>query len=265
MAGLVDVNGKEVKLVIGLPTRQYTPGRAYTAITGELLRTPNIVAFLTTVGTVITDARNSIAGAALNMYRNGDATHLLWLDDDMLPPERAPGMPGMAERLLAHGKRIVSGLYFGESTLPVAHQLRKVREILPPQRFLENRQQLVRVDPNDGLIEVGAVGFGGVLMEISILDELEKQWPREEPFQYHVAGVGEDYFFCSRLEAMGIPIYLDTSLCLGHLKYRAIHWETYWSQWNDHRLTEFENGNPILPLGAHGVMEDVDASAGRRG
>src|SRR4030042_1828611 len=60
----------------------------------------------------ITTARNKLAAAAVNAYREGEVAHALWVDDDMCIP------PGALEQLLAHDKHVVSGLYYSRDLKP---------------------------------------------------------------------------------------------------------------------------------------------------
>ena len=247
------------KIHIGIPTRQYTPGLVFSALLPELLLTRGIVGLTVPVGMPVDHARNTIAEQALAKYRCGQATHLMWWDDDMIPPLADYSNPatGVAARLLAHGKRFVSGLYFkGDDARPL------VRTKKP------NRWQY-RV-PDDGLIEVGAVGFGCVMMEISILDEMEKKFHHQKFFQMPVdekgAQISEDFYFCNVMEDMGIEMFVDCSLVLGHLKFRQIGRDTYKTQWDEATLASMEAqaDDPtaqVTLIGSRGIMEDVDGLA----
>jgi len=73
--------------------------------------------------------------------------------------------------------------------------------------------------PKTGLEKVWRVGAGIMLIDLSILKNVAKPW-----FEIHYSAkneqfVGEDWFFCGRLEAAGYDIYIDHDLSrqTGHI------------------------------------------------
>lgn len=148
----------------------------------------------------IAHARNLLAQKFLE---NADATHLLFWDDDVLPPS-----DGLM-RLLAHDQPIVSGFYTSRALpmRPIAYRRDAVR------------QRYEHVDTlTDGLQAVDGVGCGFLLIQRSVFERIEPPW-----FQYLCepgdlnASLSEDLFFCERARAAGIPILLDTSVRCGHI------------------------------------------------
>ena len=247
-------------VVVGLPTRQFTPGAAYASLTRELALSPYIVEVVSPIDTYLAQARNKIAAAALQVYRAGQATHLLWLDDDILVPARTPDEPGIIERLLEHEKQFCSGLYFsGVTAAPMASLPSAARSGI--QDHARDHRPLLRISPDAGLIEVGAVGFGCVLEDLALLDQMDRTFPGSPMFQIVEGYAGEDYFHCWRLEQMGVHMYLDSSLILGHMKFRSTGYQTYQTQWDDATIAGAEAGQGYSLIGQGDVLEDVDSLA----
>jgi hypothetical protein len=190
---------------------------------------------------IIHSARNALARLALNDAKN--FTHLLWLDDDMLPE------PDALVRLLKHEKDIVGGLYVMRRPphKPIAYRLNEKREYAD---FPEV--------PAEGLIEVDACGTGIMLVNAKVMHLLAEcfynlDWecafwkmPHEvylreqgrrrkamEPlwFRYlsneHGQELGEDLSFCLNAKDAGYSIWVDCSLRVGHLGQRAFYREDW--------------------------------------
>jgi len=156
----------------------------------------------------ISDARNLLAKAAVDAWLRGEATHALWIDQDMTFPR------GTLKKLLAHEVPVVSGLYYGRELIPV------VFEFDPIIRIPEI--------PESGLAQVDGTGFGCLLMEIGILHKMAETYGTLAWFQTPHEGnsvihTGEDVFFFKRLKVMGIPAYLDCDIHLDHIASVAIN------------------------------------------
>lgn len=138
------------------------------------------------------------------------AEWFLWLDDDMIPPD------DVLEKLLAHGKNIVSATYFsrshstatGDGQYPICAftmtDPKTGKPFAPPP--LEPR----------GLKEVQIVGFGCLLMHRTVWDDVWKL-SGGSPFRTE-AELTEDVYFLNFARKAGHSVWLDTSLVAGHLK-----------------------------------------------
>lgn len=195
-------------------------------------------------------ARNHLAQHAIDAWKAGQATHVLWLDDDMMfpyfIPKRGPdgsplirenGKPDtqpLAARLLSHGKEVVSAVYYKhDNTQPVA---------------MGYDGKFLNFVPDTGVMKVGVVGFGCVMMRIDVLHRMQEHFKDElfqMPIQSDGKSMGEDVFFCKRLNEMGIPIYLDCEVQCGHLKIEQTNrdshmlvWGPGGSAWTDDSATE---------------------------
>jgi hypothetical protein len=124
--------------------------------------------------------------------------------------------PDLFERLTKHlddGLGMVSGLYFSRKTpvKPVIYRQIKTE--------LQNGASVASADsyedyPDDSVIQIDGCGFGAVYMETEYLRKVRDRYGL--PF-YPALGFGEDLAFCWRCRELGLPIYADTSLKLGHI------------------------------------------------
>lgn len=128
---------------------------------------------------------------------------ILWLDSDMRFPRQALHM------LLRHNEPVVGVNYVTRR---------------PPYRFtaatLDNKPLETRPD-DTGLVEVGHIGFGCLLTDVSVFWD-EGPWfafdwyKSQEEDRWKI--VGEDVFFCRELRTRGHKIYVDSELSVacGH-------------------------------------------------
>ena len=78
--------------------------------------------------------------------------------------------------------------------------------------------------PKDDVFEVEACGFGGVMMNVSLLEEVEKNYGL--PFS-PIMGFGEDMSFCLRVKDLGKKMYCDSRIKMGHIGYMSYTEEYY--------------------------------------
>lgn len=130
--------------------------------------------------------------------------YILWLDSDMIFE------PDLMEKLFATGKDFVTGLYFTRKMpwLPVI--FKKIDVTFGKQPTSEQYVDY----PKEDVFEVDACGFGAVLMKTDVAIEVVKK--------FHTAftpmlGAGEDIAFCLRCKELGIPMYCNSSVKLGHI------------------------------------------------
>ena len=154
-------------------------------------------------------ARNAACMKALEI----GATHLFFLDSDVIPP------PDTVLRLLAHDLPIVSGVYHRRSTphgVPV---------MLKDGRWVTDA-------PKNSLVEVDLVGAGCLLIRRDVLEKLPpidpdrgKHWfswrvdaasvlPRGE-------ALSEDFAFNLHCKRHGFKTMVDTSIQCLHVGYAA--------------------------------------------
>lgn len=153
-------------------------------------------------------ARNMACENMLNM----NFTWLFFLDDDVVAP------PDTIQRLINHGKDIVSGIYHRRA-LPIAPVM---------LRFDANDQaQWVNEYPANTLIEVDLVGAGCLLIHRRVLERMSRPWfewqlgkedPKPEPGVKVPSKLSEDFSFCRKAKReFGFGIYVDTSIQCEHI------------------------------------------------
>lgn len=144
-------------------------------------------------------ARNALVEQVLGSAEG--YTHLLWVDSDMVPPMDAP------ERLLAHGRAVVGGLYFTK-----AAQRPAVFHLDPLRAYLAVPADVVRVE---------GYGLGCALVEARLYGRMAAEFGDRRWHEF-VESEGEDVFFFRRLQKMGVDAWLDGSLRCGHVKDQVV-------------------------------------------
>ena len=122
---------------------------------------------------------------------------ILYIDSDMAPP------PVTAMRLLSHNVDVVGAYYFSRREPLVAEF---------------NRFGMPPAAPVNGLLPVLWVGAGCLLVRRNIIERLAEPWWPHAPNP----GEGEDIAFCARLRELGVPIYVDLAVQVGHMAARPI-------------------------------------------
>lgn len=193
-------------------------------------------------GANIVTARNKVVKTFLE---DTTAEWLWWLDADMTFP------PDTLDRLLASADRkqrpIVGGLCF--ALLKGQHQ-----EIVPTLYGFSQAQQLVRYNgfPEDQLVQVVGTGSACLLIHRSVFEAIAdlkvgdeiaaatgqpadaKRFPPPWPWYAEtISGanwgdsISEDLTFCIRAAQAGFPIFVDTSIEIGHVKPVVIDKEAF--------------------------------------
>jgi GT2 family glycosyltransferase len=198
-----------LKFLVGIPTRDTI--FAEFALSLRLMRFPQNSQVLFAMNKVVgvDVARNEIVENAPS-----DTDYILFLDDDVLVP------PDTVERLLAHDKDIVSGLYFSSNP-----------PFYPNAYKLDNKGQYDSLFdyPKNSLVEVDAVGAGALLVKKSVFDKIGS------PFFQHTSsknGLGEDFFFCRKAKEAGFQVFCDTSIRCTHVGVSMIG-ESAWESVKD--------------------------------
>lgn len=89
--------------------------------------------------------------------------------------------------------------------------------------FINN---FVKNYPKDKLVECDAVGFGAVLIRMSMVKKLKP------PYFFSTTGSGEDIYFCMKSrQEVGARVFMDTRVKLGHLSKPPIIDEAYFEKW----------------------------------
>ncbi len=147
------------------------------------------------------NARNN----AVKMFLEDYYTHLLFIDDDIIPPQNC------LRELLAADKEIIAPLCFtfnhGDDGLlfpqPVAHRYNKEGKYEP---YI-----------GKGIEETDVVTGGMFLVKREVFEKLERPFY----FTYHKNGLvifSEDFVFSQQCQRLGYKLYTHYNLHCGHLK-----------------------------------------------
>lgn len=148
-------------------------------------------------------ARNTI----VNRFLSTDCTHLLMIDDDIVPPVDT------LERLLFHNKDIVSAV------CPLIGPDKDNKLVQSWNAYTIDANGALKNTDSTGLCSVDATGTGCIMIKREVL-ELTKLIA---PFltQYDTKGIkymGEDIYFCQLAHKLNIDIYADFKLKCKHMK-----------------------------------------------
>ena len=185
-------------------------------------------------GTLIHEARNIIVKNTLAH----DFDYLFFIDSDMVFDAYA------LERLVAHDKDIVSGLYF-HKYVPYKPCMYKKND--------KGTCDAITWYPHDSLIEVDAIGMGICLIKRHVLETLgTKCFDVLSETADHPVINGEDIAFCYRAQKAGFKIHVDTGIQAAHQTVMYVD-ETYFIN-----SKENTNGIQCPPTG-----RDEDHTTGR--
>jgi len=159
------------------------------------------------VGSLIYDSRNSFVATAINKGYD----RVLWLDSDMVFE------PDLLERLSADMDKnnldYVCGLYFKRKfpTSPVVYKAITYQN--EPGKPVVAKAEAYRDYPEGKLFECAGSGFGAVLTKTEMLKTVwERFGPPFDPLQQ----LGEDLAFCYRAGQLGLKMWCDSSVIVGH-------------------------------------------------
>jgi GT2 family glycosyltransferase len=148
-------------------------------------------------GPYIDKNRNAIVEEA----RKSGASHLFFLDSDMVfPPDAIP-------RLIERKKPVIGGAYrsgLGRFvTIKVRDEVGELHDLEDPLATEPFRAAIV------------ATGF--MLIEMSVFEKIEPPW-FDAHYSKYPYFVGEDADFCAKCERVGIEVWVDPTIPLGHAK-----------------------------------------------
>lgn len=149
----------------------------------------------------VDNARNEI----VEEFLKSDATHLLFVDSDTLPPIDA------IDKLLAVNQPIVSGL------TPII-EINEKEEIYRKWNCVGVDSR--HLEPNKGVLPIIGAGSSCILIKREVFEKLERPWYR---FLYEDDNgkktlVSEDIHFLAKAVGKKIPAYCDTSVICKHNK-----------------------------------------------
>ena len=158
-----------------------------------------------TENSLVYDARNYLAQYAID----NDLDYVLWVDSDVIFP--ADGL----ERLLAHDKDFVTGVYF---------QRRPPHYPTIYSHVGEDGKEVCTDYTKKRLFQVEGCGFGFCLVKVDVMRKMVNEYG----YLFHpIPQLGEDLSFCYRWTQMGGEIWCDPTIKLGHLGTQVYGEEDY--------------------------------------
>lgn len=149
-------------------------------------------------------ARNQIVQHAIEI----NADYIWWVDDDCI----LDGSVDILPRLIAHNKDIVITPYFIRKPPHVPGVLR-AKNLQDPNSYWN----LTLDDLHKGLIEVDGGGTHCMLTKVSMFKEMPLPY-----FALPEYGGTEDMYMCLKAREMGVKIYCDSDIEVGHVGYPKI-------------------------------------------
>ena len=174
--------------------------------------------FSISCSSLVYDARNTLAKQAV--IEGFD--RVLWLDSDM------DFSPDLLKRLSAdmdEGREMVSGLYFKRKA-PVKPVIYKELGFWRDKEKDEVTPIAIPYEdyPKDDIFTIAGCGFGGCLVSVDLIKRVGDKFGL--PFS-PLMGVGEDLSFCSRVSQLGVEMFCDSRVKMGHVGLGTITEETY--------------------------------------
>lgn len=160
-------------------------------------------------GSLVYKARNNLAEKAIR----GEFDYMMWIDSDMVFG------PDLVSRMLeeAEEKQLdyLTALAFTRG-FPVKPILYETVDWEPKEGGGVITGAHTYYDyPRDQLFKIEASGLGACLMKTSLLVDVAKEF-RCAPFN-PLQGLGEDMSLCWRLKKMGVDMWCDSRIKVGHI------------------------------------------------
>lgn len=176
--------------------------------------------FSLTCSSLVYDARNTLAKQAVTEGFD----RVLWLDSDM---DFSPDILRLLSKDMDEGRELVSGLYFKRKA-PVKPVIYK--EVGYYHNKADDSVTPIAVSyedyPKDTIFPIAGCGFGGVLVSVDLIKRVGEKFGL--PFS-PILGFGEDLSFCKRVSELGVEMFCDSRVKMGHVGLGTITEETYFS------------------------------------
>ena len=155
---------------------------------------------------LIYDARNTLCKEAVE----GGYDRMLWFDSDMT---FAPDTMARLSKRLDEGAEIVTALCFRRKA-PIRPTIYKEIGYFKEGENLKPGAISYEDYPKDSLFEVKGHGFACVMNTVEIVEKVAEKY--RLPFS-PALGFGEDLSFCGRLSELGVKMWCDSSIKVGHI------------------------------------------------
>ena len=194
-----------MKILVAIPCMDQVPAPFCNSL--ALLQKAGDCTLMMKSGSLIYTSRNALATAAIHT----EADLVFWLDSDMV--FKPDILLRMLKTLQENNLDILSGLYF-RRVPPYSPVLFDQLEINGVEAKYSEFQSIP-----DGLFEVGACGFGCVLMKTDVFFDVHAKFGN---MFAPIGNNGEDVAFCWRARQCGYKIYCDPSVICGHVGYSVV-------------------------------------------
>jgi GT2 family glycosyltransferase len=196
---------KDKIIAIGIPNTGYIDYRTVARLINFKVPYGYRFNFSFMANSLVYTAREAMAEYAIK----AEATHLLFVDSDMIPPHET------IDQLLKADKDIISAMIFKRSYpyQPCFYSKcrmngdKKTGELIP---ILEGPME-PETWPKEGVFEMEGVGTACTLISIKVFKKLEKPW------FFPLPNMGEDLAFCIKARQAGFKIWTDFGLDCGHV------------------------------------------------
>jgi len=183
-----------MKIAIGIPCNRQIKTKTVESLFNLIVPYGKEL-IVATEGYTISENRSYIVAQALSK----NCTHLLFIDDDMVFPEDT------FVRLLRHEKDVVGIKAHSRCSSPKA-TVELMDSTIP--NFEETPS---------GLFQCRTVGAGVLLINLDIFKKIKRPWFNTETHEIGWTKMGEDSWFCRQARAVGVDIFCDASLEIGHI------------------------------------------------
>lgn len=146
-------------------------------------------------GSLIADQRHKLANTCIN----NNCTHILWLDSDMMFPAYT------ASELLSHNLPVVACNYSTRSEPRKSVAYKKVGDW---EDWLNSAREKNR------LSNVSAIGMGCMLVNTCVFKNMSDPFFEVQYDQDLNEWIGEDFYFCKKLEDNDYSILVDNKLSM---------------------------------------------------
>lgn len=242
-------NKRDLRLLVGIPSGESWKVGMATSLICMLTEFHNkmpgyaeqSLAVSCRESSMVWKARQELAEKALEM----DATHLLFVDTDQTFPS------DLVHRLASWDKDVVA-CNVATKNIPPGPTAR-LRSATKP-----DGEPYPCLEGSVGLKRVWRVGTGVMLIRTSIFERIPLPWFNVRWDSIQGKHVGEDWWFCERLEEASIPIYIDRGLSweIGHIGKLEFKHSMYKGRYNSSDI------NDITQEGADDAQEaDTEAEA----
>lgn len=188
---------------------------------------------------------NSFFGYRVDQVRNlicewsKKYDYVLCVDHDMILPNDT------LVKLLKYDVPIVSGLYKQRNT----EQLLEIYDLDYKRWDISDKTKL---------IEIGACGFGCVLVKSEVFEKVGYPQFEYHPALDHKNTFSEDVDFCKKVRSLDIPIYADPTIQCGHIG-KTTHYIVPKENSVKARLRDLAN-QPLLPTDHVKYLEELSMS-----